>query len=193
MMIGLIGAHRTGKTTLAKHVESGVPSIKAITVNLGKAQSILGFDSAKQDYTFKERRTIQDGLLNYMAELYKESAIHYENVIFDRTPLDLIGYTISLANSNVLDQEDEVWLEDFIRNCNLLTEFYLDKLFLVQPGIDLITDNTTSAPAQKGYIEHLNYIYAGVITQINYRTRAFIIPRQVTDLDDRAHFVMTNK
>lgn len=193
MMIGLIGAHRTGKTTLAKHVESGVPSIKAITVNIGQAQKILGFDSSKQDYSFKERRIIQDGLLNYMAELYKEAAVHYENVIFDRTPLDLIGYTMLAVTANALDQEDEEWLKDYIRNCNLLTEFYLDRIFLLQPSIELRNENTTSAPAHPGYVEHFNYIYAGVITQINYRTRAFIIPRQVTDLDDRAHFVMTNK
>lgn len=75
MIIGLLGAHRTGKTTLAK-ATAEASGIRFMQVQLSEAQRILGFDSSKQDYTFKERRQIQEGLLNYMAELTQIGRAH---------------------------------------------------------------------------------------------------------------------
>ena len=186
MALGLLGAHRVGKTTLAEAfaTQSG---FKFIAANLSQAQKILGFDSSNQNYTFKERRVIQDGLLDYLRQLYAEAAANYGNeIIYDRTPLDLIGYTITLANSNVLDEEDEYWLEHFIMECKKVTHCYFDaQVVLVQPGIPLITDNNTSAVAQRGYIEHLNYIYIG----LSFEMATFIMPRRMTEIKDRINYL----
>lgn len=185
MIIGLLGAHRTGKTTLAKAVAS-VSGIRYMEVKLSAAQRILGFDSSNQNYSFKERRTIQEGLLSYMAQLL--AACGHTPTIFDRTPLDLIGYTISLANANVLDQEDEEWLKAFIENCHLLTAHYFNYVHLVQPGIPL-ESNKTSAVAEEGYIRHLNYIYLGVLAESS-TLKHTVIPAWMTDLQTRVNHVM---
>ena len=187
MIIGLLGAHRTGKTTLAKAVAS-VSGIRYMEVKLSAAQRILGFDSSNQNYTFKERRAIQSGLLEYMGLLLEATA--QGDVIYDRTPLDLIGYTISLANANVLDEDDEAWLEKFISDCHLLTSHYFDVVHLIQPGIPLIKDNDTSAVTQQGYINHLNYIYRGVVMEMNYRTKAYILPIWITDINQRVNHIL---
>ena len=188
MIVGLLGAHRTGKTTLAK-ATAEASGIRFMQVQLSEAQRILGFDSSKQDYAFKERRQIQEGLLNYMAELLAASA--NGNVIYDRTPLDLIGYTVSLANSNVLDHDDELWLQKFIADCHALTNHYFHKVFLVQPGIPLEYSPKSAAP-QPGYVNHLNYIYLGVVYELNMRTTAYVIPVWITDLDQRINFILKN-
>ena len=188
MIIGLMGAHRTGKTTLAKAVAE-TANARFIQVKLSEAQRILGYDSSNQNYSFKERRIIQEGLLDYMAQLLKATDLNYD-VIYDRTPLDLIAYVISLANANVLDDDDEKWLKKFIHDCHLLTRFYFNKVYLVQPGIPLVTDNTTSAVSQEGYINHLNCIMCGIIMNVDYNTRTYVIPSNITNLQERIEYVL---
>ena len=93
-MIGLIGAHRVGKTTLMNALAKG--PFEAIPISINQMQKNIGYDSSKQNYSFEERMNIQRYLFNALDDyLYKKSRVpgpavfrRQGAVITDRTPLD---------------------------------------------------------------------------------------------------------
>ena len=67
-MIGLTGAHRTGKTTLAK--EYGIANdIPVVLTSASKVFHDMGL-SPQEDYPIDIRMTIQENILKSFAEQY---------------------------------------------------------------------------------------------------------------------------
>lgn len=195
-MIGLVGAHRVGKSTLAKYLAEKTGR-KYVPVSISDMQKKHGYDSSRQDYPFEIRMIIQEHLLKEFTEklvimpsMYKIIALeHYQEpkLVFDRTPLDLIGYTLIHVNDQLTDEQSQ-WLLEYIERCIKLTNEYFDGVMLVQPGIPLVTDNTTSSKASAGIIEHLNAIYTSYMIDPRVRSSTAILPRDMLDLDDRANY-----
>lgn len=197
-MIGLVGAHRVGKSSLATHI-AALTRRKFIPVNIGQMQAKHGFKSSKQDYDFQTRMLIQECILDeFKSLLYTESTIPKSGgmtreikpePIFDRTPLDLIGYTL-IHVSDQLTDEQSAWLLDYINQCINLTNVYFTDIMLVQPGIPLVSDNTTSAKASAGIIEHLNAIYMAYMVDPRVKSNTAILPREILDMNERAKYYL---
>lgn len=195
-MIGLIGAHRVGKSTLAGYIAAKY-RFKFIPVSISKMQHKHGFDSSNQSYDFQTRMEIQEYLLfEFRDLLYTHSTIPQTanmtrdvkpEPIFDRTPLDLIGYTLIHVTDQLTD-EQSAWLLDYIDQCIKLTNEYFTHIMLVQPGIPLVSDNTTSARASAGIIEHLNAVYLAYMVDPRVKSKTSILPREILDMDERANY-----
>lgn len=195
-MIGLVGAHRVGKSTLAKHIADRTGR-KYVPVSISEMHKKYGYDSSRQDYPFETRMVIQEHLLQefatrliIMPSMYRIIApTEYEEpkLVFDRTPIDLIGYTLIHVNDQLTDDQSQ-WLLKYIDRCIKLTNDHFDCVMLVQPGIPLVTENTTSAKASAGIIEHLNAIYTSYMIDPRVKSHTAILPREVLDLDDRANY-----
>lgn len=180
MILGLIGSHRTGKTTLAEAFahKSGATIIK---MNIGSLQKELGYESSNQSYDFDTRMDIQEHLLRRFDEIY--TAVKGLEAVADRTPLDLIGYTM-LAVKDDLSEAQSDRLEKYVVDCINLTNEFFSALVLLQPGIPLTTADT-SAKSCKALMEKLNFIYLGTITDERNIVPHFYIPRSMTDIDCR--------
>lgn len=180
MILGLIGSHRTGKTTLAEAYahKTGATIIK---MNIGSLQKELGYESSNQSYDFDTRMDIQEHLLRRFDEIY--TAVKGLEAVADRTPLDLIGYTM-LAVKDDLSEAQSDRLEKYVVDCINLTNEFFSALVLLQPGIPLTTADTSAKPC-KALMEKLNFIYLGTITDERNIVPHFYIPRSMTDIDCR--------
>ena len=176
--IGLTGAHRVGKSTLAEVLAKDIKA-DYTPVGISAIQAAYGYDSSKQDYPWEERKNIQEMLLReFSLRIYRLLKVT------DRTPLDLVGYAMWSFPDNPT-KEDTAWLENYIQLCIELTNRNYAGVALVQPGIPLVS-SPTSAPADAEMIETFNQCYLSLFLDPRLRIKKFIIPRELIDTDRRS-------
>lgn len=192
-MIGLLGAHRTGKSTLCQALLSaGRGSFWEKEISISKMQKDMGYDSSNQSYDWETRKSIQSGLLDaFFKKLHEETITRavVANWITERTPLDLIGYLVMNAPENPT-AEDLEWIDNYIANCIALTNINYSKVFLLQPGIEYVECATS---AKEDSMDILNAIYLKTLLDPRLTVDRVIVPQEMTDLTERVLFVMENK
>jgi hypothetical protein len=189
MRIGFAGAHRTGKTTLAKDVADSL-KIKFYPTKVSEALIWGVIRSGPSDqFTFAERLEIQKHLANYLDGQYGN--IKEKAYVVDRTPLDILGYLFANMDSTCSDlwsAKTRSLIEQAIDSC----EKHFSKIFLVQPGISTIDDE-----GKRGKT-FMSYPYQ---VAINNNILAFghkylgdekfvVIPEEMTSNDDRVRFAL---
>jgi predicted ATPase len=182
-MIGLTGAHRTGKTTLARAFSKSysVPLLETSTSAVFKE---LGFDP-KADYDFKVRLFIQNRILDVAESLYRSEGGVF---ITDRTPLDMLAYTMADVQRANLDRDDVTMFMDYMNRCIDVTNHHFASLMIVQPGIALVEEDG-KAPANPAYIEHINSLIMGLMADGRIKSRKHFIGRRVIGLEERVNCV----
>lgn len=182
-MIGLLGSHRTGKTTLARALSErmGIPFVQTgVTATYNR----IGLDPAVH-YPLDVRLYIQNEILTDLKTLYAQAPVG--GFVTDRTPLDLAMYTLAdVVRDAPIGQEQMVL--DYVGRCFDVTNRYLSIVVLVQPGIELVPAPGKAA-LNRAYIEHLNAIASGLLVDKRNATQYCAIPRFVTNLDDRIEAV----
>lgn len=195
-IIGLVGAHRVGKSYLRDHLTT-VLGAKCFDFSISKEQRYLGYNSGNQSYKPHERRHIQSHLLKQMTRhlrhavdpiisLGRVDEHKHHLVIADRTPIDLIGYAlINLVNDPWHGSKQ--WQADYINECIAATNTYFKKLVLIQPGIPFIPDNK-SGPIE--IVDDLNAIYTSMFLRPELGVERRIMPETMTDITERMKYVL---
>lgn len=177
MSYGLLGAHRTGKTTLAKAFSAAteIPFVQTSTSEIMKQHDM----DPKKDYSMVERLWIQNKILDALDQTYREAP---RTFITDRTPLDAAAYLLAdvTREGSCFDHK----VEEYVQRCIAMTNEHFSTLVLVQPAIPLV-DEPGKAPANPAYIEHINQIAQGLANDERVLSKYFFIPRRHTDLDAR--------
>ena len=187
--IGLTGAHRVGKSTLAEVLAKDIKA-EYTPVGISDMQAAYGYDSSKQDYPWEERKKIQELLLGEFSNqllglrVYRAEPLNRSLKITDRTPLDLVGYAMWSFPENPTE-EDSAWLANYIKLCIELTNRNYRGIALVQPGIPLVS-SPTSAAADAEMIETFTQGYLSLFLDPRLRIKKFIIPRELIDVDRRS-------
>lgn len=187
--IGLTGAHRVGKSTLAEVLAKDIKA-EYTPVGISDMQAAYGYDSSKQDYPWEERKKIQELLLREFSgqllglRVYRAESLNRPLKITDRTPLDLVGYAMWSFPDNPT-KEDTAWLENYIQLCIELTNRNYRGVALVQPGIPLV-NSPTSAAADAEMIETFTQCYLSLFLDPRLHVKKFIIPRELIDTDRRS-------
>lgn len=187
--IGLTGAHRVGKSTLAEVLAKDAKA-KYAPVGISQMQAAYGYDSSKQDYPWEERKKIQELLLGEFSNqllglrTYNIEPVNSPLKITDRTPLDLVGYAMWSFPDDPT-KENIAWIENYIQQSIELTNRNYLGVALVQPGIPLVS-SPTSAPADIEMIETFNQCYLSLFLDPRLRVKKFIIPRELIDIDKRS-------
>jgi len=176
MSIGLCGAHRTGKTTLASRYAEmhEIPFAQISTSDVFKRH---GLDPAKP-MSFSMRLWIQ-GLVLAEAKAVWEGAQHF---ITDRTPIDFMAYT--LAEIQGYTEVDEVALNEYMAQCFDALNKYFRHLVVIQPGIPLVFEQDKAA-LNIAYIEHLNTLTLGLCHDSRNRAAVSVMRRGMTDIQSR--------
>lgn len=180
--IGLCGAHRTGKTTLAKaYADRWV--VPFVETSLSEVYIKRGV-GVNDDLDYAMRLDIQSELLERLGEFYAKAP--QTQFITDRTPIDLAAYLMSYMPHNVSDKDSEA-TDSYIRSCFDITNEYFDQIVVVQPGIPLDETRESFKGACIGaWIEKLNYLIRGlVVSPLLQNPTAFVIGRKLTNLDSR--------
>lgn len=189
-MIGLVGAHRTGKSTLCQalqEVRQGF--LKEHKISISKMQSQLGYNSSNQSYDWETRKSIQSYLLSMFESSLGLGRIQLAQMlvrISERTPLDLIGYTVVNMPDNAT-QEDIEWVSAYTEKCIRLTNQYYSNIFLLQPGISYVECETS---AKEDLMESLNAVYLRTFLDPRLTVEKHIVPADMLDLAERIGFVL---
>jgi chloramphenicol 3-O-phosphotransferase len=157
--IGICGAHRTGKTTLAKNLAKSL-DMPFIEIGASAIFAADHLDPAKP-MDFRTRLYIQQQILKHAVDVWFEMD---QPFICDRTPIDMMAYTLAEVQGNTLDEELEFELSQYLYDCKEATEKYFSYLVLVPPAIP-ITAAKGKASLSKGYIEHIHTLVAGLFHQ----------------------------
>jgi hypothetical protein len=142
----------------------------------------LGFDPAVT-YDFSTRLTIQEEILMRLERVYAKRN-KMTLAITDRTPLDMLAYTMAEAIGDSVSERDQERFRKYAQNCIDVTNRRFSIVCLVQPGIPVIAAEGKAA-LNEAYIEHLNSLMLGLSVDERVKTSHFYIPRHMTDMDDR--------
>lgn len=180
-MIGFAGSHRTGKTTLAKEFADRYDCV-FLETSVSSVFEELGLDPAVT-YDFATRLKVQRAILKHLDRIYGQAEDDV-NTVTDRTPLDLLLYTYAdVQNDNLTDADAEI-LAEYTADCIEVLNRRFNMVMIVQPGIPL-TPATGKASLNVAYIEHLNMLALGLMSDERIEARVAYIPRKMTDLDHR--------
>lgn len=159
---GFAGAHRTGKTTLARDVAQklGVPFCET---SLSARLRELGINP-QADYPLHMRLMIQNALLDTLIDNYQASIKTHpgcEFIVADRTPIDILAYSMSeVLRGTMTPQLDRQFYAHEWR-CLEFANAAMMGICVVPPGIPLIAD-PSKATANAYYQRHIHYCMQGV-------------------------------
>jgi hypothetical protein len=185
-MIGLTGSHRTGKTELARRFskETGVPFVQTGVSQVFKDMGL----SPQVVYPIETRMDVQEAILRELCRQYRDVGTGL--FIADRTPLDMIAYTLADIPRGNLGDKVEQRVSDYMDKCFEAMNRYFAMVVVVQPGIPLVEDES-KAPIGNAYIEHLSHMIFGLAASEKVAASHFYIPRHLTDLDARVSMLKT--
>lgn len=179
-MIGLCGAHRTGKTTLAR-AYAEKHGLEFVQTSLSAIFKDMGYDPAEK-FDFATRLTIQEEILRRTDRMY--AAVGPKPAITDRTPVDYIAYTMGDAIGDAVPEDQQARFKKYVQNCIDVTNKRFGVLLVVQPGIPVVAEEGKAA-LNHAYIEHLNSIILGLSVDERIKAAHFYIPRHMTGMEDR--------
>jgi adenosyl cobinamide kinase/adenosyl cobinamide phosphate guanylyltransferase len=178
-MIGLFGSQRSGKSTLAK-TYADKHDIAFVETSASVIFKEMGLDPAVT-YDFATRMAVQDEILTRFNEIYFASP---RNSITDRTPIDLMAYTLSECLNDNVPKKMETRVEKYIAACFKSLNMYFSTVILVQPGIPL-KKAKGKAGISKAHIEHISTICLGLSVDERLKVPHFYLPRRCLDMPDR--------
>jgi hypothetical protein len=184
MRIGLCGAQRTGKTTLAREFAASV-NLRFVATTTSSILESIDMDP-KIHYPFAQRLDAQILILKKLKIQWDANI----NCVFDRTPLDVLAY---LEADILRDFPDDPELIEkystYRKECvKALNSF--DRIILIQPGIPIV-EEAGKASGSLPYMEHFNSLLFGYMADFSMRglLKGSILNRDVLDLNQRVEFL----
>lgn len=141
----------------------------------------------KLDYPFSTRIMVQRKILESADKVYCGAR---EVFITDRTPLDMLAYTLADVTRQNMDDKLEKEIESYTNDCYEILNRHFSVVTLVQPGIPLI-DETGKAPASPAHMEHISNLIFGLLVGSRFVGENYYIPRHVTDIEERMEALLT--
>lgn len=183
MLVGVCGAHRTGKTTLCRAYAEKSGYFTFAQTSTSAIIQEMGIDPAA-DLDLATRLMVQEEVLKRYEAMLPELVRKNVATIVDRTPLDFMAYTF--ANVRQLDTCPELHarLERYKNRCYEVMNRYFSVLVLVQPGIEVVSEQG-KAVGTFGYIEHIHLLCHGLLADRQLKVYSVALARAATDLNDR--------
>ena len=177
MKIGLCGAHRTGKTTLAMELAK-LKGAQFVRTRVSEIFKECGLHPA-QPMDFATRLNIQIRLLDACESDWQGAG---ENFITDRTPVDLMAYTLGDIQGDT--QVSAPDFDRYVERCFEAANRFFDTLIIIQPGIPLANAEGKAA-LNKAYIEHINSLIIGLCHDQRVRCKILTLSREITEFGER--------
>ncbi|MBE0438086.1 MAG: AAA family ATPase [Methylomicrobium sp.] len=182
--IGLAGAHRVGKTTLAKAFADSfdIAYIPSVTSDIIRSHGI----DAADDCDFWLRMKIQWEILAVHEAAYQEAKGMF---IADRTPLDFIAYALADVTRDNIAPEQSVELMNYKSACVHTINRYFNVLTVIQPGVKFV-DEPGKPKHIEAYVNHINAIICGLASsEKSIMVLTTYMPKNLIDLNSRVSAV----
>ena len=154
MKIGLCGTMSVGKTTLVNALKE-LPEFKDYTTRTERSKELMAMGiPLNTDSTLK-------GQTVFLAE--RAGELMQENIITDRTVIDVMAFTKASKSINYIDKED------FVNHAkNLISEY--DYIFYVSPeGVEIEDNGVRETDAE--YRKLIDFIINNTINRYNHRIK----------------------
>ena len=182
MRIGLTGAHRTGKSALARRV-AGKMGIDFIASPVSAIAKRYGFDMDQDRRHSPEFFIMQCEILDTLEKSFEGLS----SFVADRTPIDAAAYLIADVQANTGDEKFQQAVLRYVDRAIAATERLFDVVILLPPAIEF--DPVDGKPgANLAYQEHHHLVCRGLHADLNIK--AGRIQRDNTDMDNRVASVM---
>ena len=164
-MFGLAGAHRSGKSTLAKDIskQTGIPYVNS---SVTEQMKIAGY-SGVQNLSLEERIEAQELLLEFYLEKLDAAPKPY---ITDRTPLDMVAYTLGELTMHNSSAELGKRYDQYCVSCIQATKSYFSHIFITRP-LETYEVDPTKPPQNLGYQWMIQIMIEGSAAMLNAGTR----------------------
>jgi hypothetical protein len=180
MPISLCGAHRVGKTTLAKSFseQSGIRFLESST-NAVASELGLSIDPSS---SFDDRMTLQEAIL---ARHIQEAGSMRGPFVSDRCPIDFAAYTLATLGMRTNEAENgDARLIDYMDRCLKVTGSLFSAVVLVHPGIEYVSEEG-KPPPQRGYQQLIHHICVSCLHDARVVCPTFMMRQDMLDLDIR--------
>lgn len=127
MIVGFSGPAATGKSWAAKELAAQL-RFEYVPSKAAEVAASIGFD-VNQPHSFEQRLSYQRSVLKQMIIDLTGSA--FKNMVFDRTPLDLMAYSIMANGTDSLNTE----LDDYLAQCKSVLAIHFDVVAMVSPPL----------------------------------------------------------
>lgn len=177
-MLGLLGAHRTGKTTLAKRLaeECGLLHVESPG---SETYKLLGLDPAKT-YPPEIQLRIQWAILDEMSKRYEKAGCAF---IADRTPLDAAAYMLG-AVSRQSDEEFDIAVMAYIDDCYQVYNTWFHHCVYVPPAIPY-KEECGKPGYNLSYQEKIGSLILGLAASEDCQPTLMILSKSTMSLEDR--------
>jgi hypothetical protein len=170
MLYGVIGAHRSGKTSTAKAVADTL-GIEFLDSSFNVARE-YGFDPVAP-MSLEMRLDMQEKVLGHHLAAISEAG---RPLITDRTPLDFLAYTLAEfgMNSDMRCQPETLErAARYAQACLDLTAGNYDMLFVLEPLPVYEVDTTKATPVENPALQrHIDTLIQGAVAQLYGRVNS---------------------
>lgn len=183
MRVGFIGAQGVGKTTLAKsmNIRMGYPIVETNTTKVFKDMGL----KPDEVLDFESRIEIQNKIIDAAIDAWSKETYY----VTDRTPLDMLAYTMVDINSSTrLTKSELEAFKDYRNRCIKATHRHFDLILLVQPGIDATRQDKMRASLDPALVDKMNIIMKGLLPEAA-PVMTSIIPVDALSIRDRMTYV----
>lgn len=180
-MIGLCGAHRTGKTTLAKAFAErfGVPYVDVNTRGVVESMGL----KLEEIEDFETRLRLQHAILDNAIEIYRKAPAVF---ITDRTPIDMAAYMLCDCRIQMTVAESNAVME-YVQRCLEATTIF-SLLIYVPTGLEYV-EEPNKPPLNIAYQEMHGLLVRGLIEDQRLGMPAYSISRHCLGLEERVNAV----
>lgn len=183
--LGFSGAHRTGKTTVAKLI-ADVNSYPFIQSSMTSIANDMGIKVGLA-MPWEERVEFQErGLKAFEADYEKAS---HGMFVSDRTPLDLAAYVITAWHPAVATPAQTDWAHDYVKRCKEATNRWFFQVSIIQPANIPYEEADQKGDNIDFYRENFNAVVTGLGWSDEIYAGIHIIPRGLLSIQERAEAV----
>lgn len=183
--IALMGAHRVGKSTLAKAVAEK-HGIDYAPCSLSEVYRDLGVDVG-EPVDWETRKELQLRMLSRITvDVESRKGRSFAS---DRCPLDLVAYTLAELPQDITKSDDR-WFSDYFELCIETTKRLYDGVMYIRPGIELVRDETSWSHAN-GVVDKIDACMLFTAERANKKYRSLVLQLNsgVLDLNERIDHV----
>lgn len=183
MRIGFSGAHRTGKSTLARAVAKQL-HLPFLTSAASRVAADYGFDMGRDNRLTTNGMAMQECQLRAMLEQIAAAGASY---VCDRTPIDAAAYLLGDATAFAGDEAYRERAVEYVERAIALTAKHFDVVILLPPAITF-EPMDGKPPFNVAYQEHHHMLCRGMLFDEalgHMQDRIGTILRENTDRDGR--------
>lgn len=177
MSFAIVGAQRSGKSTLAKKIAElrNWHYHDASVTEIMKEYGVNGVGNL----SIEDRIGAQEFLLTRFIEKLRAAP---RPLITDRTPIDMIGYALGEVTMHNTDEATGLRIHNYVERCLEETRKNFDTIVLVRP-LPTYTPDPKSPPPNRGYQTQIQMIIEGALMHVS--DDLIVVPVFSTDFQER--------